>query len=151
MLAVFAPLKTDRLCLFGFKNKRWILYSYKIPTVRKKETLISDQSASNLEALEKLENKYDSHFDYIATGAIVRSRATWYEQGEKNNKYFLGLESNREGRAVFAGCLQAKVVLFRTKRISWQKLKTFTLTYMPLMMKRKSLILLFFRHQEFRN
>ena len=57
MLAVFAPLKRDRLCLFGFKNKRWILYSYKIPTVRKKETLISDPSASNLEALEKLKNK----------------------------------------------------------------------------------------------
>ena len=36
MLAVFAPLKRDRLCLFGFKNKRWVLYSYKKPTVRKK-------------------------------------------------------------------------------------------------------------------
>ena len=59
------------------------------------ETLIFDPSASNLEALEKLKNKYDSHFDYIAKGAIVRSRATWYEPGEKSNKYFLGLESNR--------------------------------------------------------
>ena len=41
------------------------------------ETLISDPSVSNLEDLEKLKNKYDSHFDYIAKGAIVRSRATW--------------------------------------------------------------------------
>ena len=60
------------------------------------ETLISDPSASNLEALEKLKNKYDSHFDYIAKDAIVRSRASWYEQGQKGNKYFLGLESNRK-------------------------------------------------------
>ena len=39
--------------------------------------------------------KYDSHFDYIAKGAIIRSRANWYEKGEKSNKYFLGLESHR--------------------------------------------------------
>ena len=57
--------------------------------------MISDPSASNLEALEKLKNKYDSHFDFIAKGAIVRSRATWYEQGEKSNKYFFGVEANR--------------------------------------------------------
>ena len=37
MLAVFAPLKRDRLCLFGFKNKRWISYSYKKPTYSTKE------------------------------------------------------------------------------------------------------------------
>ncbi|KAL9962019.1 hypothetical protein ACROYT_G031074 [Oculina patagonica] len=30
-----------------------------------------------------------------AKGAIIRSRATWYEKGEKSNKYFLGLESHR--------------------------------------------------------
>ena len=116
MLAVFAPLKTDRLCLFGFKNKRWILYSYKIPTVRKKETLISDPSASNLEALEKLENKYDSHFDYIATGAIVRSRAAWYEQGEKNNKYFLGLESNRERKSCIRRMFTSKGSLISNQK-----------------------------------
>ena len=52
------------------------------------ETLISDRSASNLKALEKLKNKYDSHFDYTAKGAIVRSRASWYEQSEKSNRFF---------------------------------------------------------------
>ena len=88
MLAVFAPLKTDRLCLFGFKNKRWRLHSYKIPTVRKKETLISDPSASNLEALEKLENKYDSHFDYIATGAIVRQEQLGMNRARKTINIF---------------------------------------------------------------
>ena len=57
--------------------------------------MITDPSTSNLEKLEKLKIKYDSYFEYIAKGAIVRSRANWYEQGEKSNKYFLGLESNR--------------------------------------------------------
>ena len=59
------------------------------------ETVITDLSTLNLEKLEKLKIKYNSYFEYIAKGAIVRSRANWYEQGEKSNKYFLGLESNR--------------------------------------------------------
>ena len=125
MLAVFAPLKTDRVCLFGFKNKRWILYSYKIPTVRKKETLISDPSASNLEALEKLENKYDSHFDYIATGAIVRSRATCYEQGEKNNKNFLGLESNRERKSCIRRMFTSKGSLISNQKNIMAEIENF--------------------------
>ena len=59
------------------------------------ERLAIDPSESNLEILEDLKMKYDSHFDYIAKGAIIRSRANWYEKGEKSNKYFLGLESHR--------------------------------------------------------
>ncbi|KAL9970546.1 hypothetical protein ACROYT_G022944 [Oculina patagonica] len=43
--------------------------------------------------------KYDSLFDYLAKGAIIRSRATWYEKGEKSNKYFLGLESHRGSKS----------------------------------------------------
>ena len=32
-------------------------------------------------------------YDYIIQGKIIRSRANWYEQGEKNSKYFLNLEN----------------------------------------------------------
>ena len=46
--------------------------------------------------------KYDSYFDYLSKGAIIRSRATWYEKGEKNNKYFLGWESHRGKK----GCIR---------------------------------------------
>ena len=45
--------------------------------------------------LEKLKGEYDSMYDYITRGNIVRSKATWYEKREKNNKYFLGLEKSR--------------------------------------------------------
>ena len=78
----------------AFKRKQELL-QIEASIKQAEETLISDPSASNLEALEKLKNNNDSHFDYIAKGVIVRSRATWYEQGEKSKKYFLGLESNR--------------------------------------------------------
>ena len=45
--------------------------------------------------LEKLKGEYDSMCDNISRGNILRSKATWYEKGGKNNKYFLGLEKSR--------------------------------------------------------
>ena len=34
-------------------------------------------------------------YDYITQGAIIRSRATRYELGGRNNKYFLNLENSK--------------------------------------------------------
>ena len=45
--------------------------------------------------LEILKTEYDLLYEYIVQGAIIRSRARWYEEGEKSNKYFLNLESSR--------------------------------------------------------
>jgi len=42
--------------------------------------LAIDPLERNLEILEDLKMKYDS---YIAKGAIIRSRANWYEKGGK--------------------------------------------------------------------
>ena len=38
-------------------------------------------------------------YKIIAQGSIVRSRATWYEYGEKSKKYFLNLESSRKKKS----------------------------------------------------
>jgi len=38
-------------------------------------------------------------YDYITQGAIIRSRATWYELGEKNNKYFWNLEKSNKKKS----------------------------------------------------
>ena len=35
---------------------------------------VNDPSVSNLEILEEFQMKYDSHFDYLSKGAIIRSR-----------------------------------------------------------------------------
>ena len=37
--------------------------------------------------------------DYSTQGAIIRSRATWYEFGERNNKYFLNLENSNKKKS----------------------------------------------------
>ena len=77
-------------------HKRWQgLVQIEISLRQAEERLAIDPSEPNLEILEDLKMKYDSHFDYVAKGAIIRSRANWYEKGEKSNKYFLGLESHR--------------------------------------------------------
>ena len=33
-------------------------------------------------------------------GAIIRSKARWYEFGEKSNKYFLSLETSRKSKSL---------------------------------------------------
>ena len=42
--------------------------------------LATDSSETNHEKLADLKMKYDSLFDYLAKGVIIRSRATWYEE-----------------------------------------------------------------------
>ena len=42
--------------------------------------------------VEKPKSELEALYDQKAEGIIVRSRACWYEHGEKNSKYFLNLE-----------------------------------------------------------
>ena len=46
--------------------------------------------------MEILQTEYDRQYEYIAQGAIIRSRVNWYEYGEKSNKYFLNLENHKK-------------------------------------------------------
>ena len=43
--------------------------------------------------------EYDSIYEELARGAIIRSKATWYDKGEKSNKYFLNLESHNKAKS----------------------------------------------------
>lgn len=40
----------------------------------------------------------DQMYKQITKGAIIRSRVKWFEEGETNSKYFLGLEKQRAAR-----------------------------------------------------
>ena len=66
---------------------------------RCKEKCDAEPSIQNLEELERIQADYDELNDYITQGAIIRSRATWYEKGEKNNKYFLNLEKSNKKKS----------------------------------------------------
>ena len=58
-----------------------------------------DPTKQNMEELECAKAEYEEFYDYVTQGAIIRSRATWYEKGEKNNKYFLNLEKSNKKRS----------------------------------------------------
>ena len=46
-----------------------------------------------------LQMDYDSIYEQIAKGAINRSKATWNEKCEKNNKYFFNLEMHKKAKS----------------------------------------------------
>jgi len=56
-----------------------------------------------------IQAEYDDLYDYYQ-GAIIHSRANWYEKGEKNNKYFLNLEKSNKKKS----CVQNIVASDRT-------------------------------------
>ena len=58
----------------------------------------NDPSQNNVNNLEVAKREYELLHDYIVCGCIVRSRINWYENGEKNSKYFLNLEKTRRGK-----------------------------------------------------
>ena len=56
-------------------------------------------TTENIEQLEILKLEHENIYEEISKGAIIRSKATWYEKGEKSNKYFLNLESHRKAKS----------------------------------------------------
>ena len=117
------PIWLDEFNTIADKRLLWDLIKYRIRQVsmeygkekaRKKRKNITDIEASlkaceencvecpspeNLQQLENLKVEYDNLYENIAQGAIIRSRATWYEKGEKSNKYFLNLEAHKKTKS----------------------------------------------------
>ena len=59
----------------------------------------ANPATENIEKLETLKGAYDSIYQYQSEEAIIRSRARWYEKGERSNKYFLNLESHKKTKS----------------------------------------------------
>ena len=58
------------------------------------EKLADSPNDDTQNEFDALKSAYEKEYDYITKGAIIRSRATWYEKGEKNNKVILLLTRN---------------------------------------------------------
>ena len=50
---------------------------------------------SILSSIDNAKRELEQYIETSAKGADVRSRARWVEFGEKNSKYFLGLEKKK--------------------------------------------------------
>ena len=132
-------------------NKRllWDLIKYRIRQVsikyskekaRKKRKQISDIEISlryceescnesptleNQEELEMLKMEYDSIYEQIAKGAIIRSKATWYEKGEKSNKYFLNLETHKKAKSSVRKVFNDEGILITDQKKILQEIQNF--------------------------
>ena len=64
-----------------------------------------------------LQMDYDSIYEQIGKGAINRSKATWYEKGEKSNKYFLNLETHKKAKSSARKVFNRGVLITDPKKI----------------------------------
>ena len=67
-----------------------MLEKHLVETKFKSETLILEYESAK-DDLEKTN-------DYVASGAIFRSKVRWYEEGEQNTSYFLSLEKRNKAK-----------------------------------------------------
>ena len=79
------------------RRERMIMIENKLKLAEEKVAEIP--TIANQNELENLKIEYEKEYKYITRGAITRSRASWYEKGEKNNKYFLNLERNNKRKS----------------------------------------------------
>ena len=56
-------------------------------------------SSENLENLEACKTVYKKEYGYVVRWPIIRSCAEWYEQGERNTKLFLKLETHNKKKS----------------------------------------------------
>ena len=83
---------------FGRTNKRKM--AQKQHDIENTINILEEQTA-NIDAtdcqnvwseLEKKRRELETIIEYQTKGAILRSKSRWYNEGEKNTKYFLNLE-----------------------------------------------------------
>ena len=54
--------------------------------------ILTNSNEELLEQYDKAKNELAALYDYITEGIILRSKAYWYEHGEKSSEYFLTLK-----------------------------------------------------------
>ena len=60
---------------------------------RQLASCINNDKEALVEQFRVKKKELENIIEYKTKGAIIRSKARWYNEGEKNNKYFLNLEN----------------------------------------------------------
>ena len=90
-----SQVKEFSIC-FSTKNKKE--WKHKIQNIEKEISKIDESNADNFNIKRKqyLENQLDELYNVKTKGAQIRSKAKWINEGEKNTKFFLGLEKSHQ-------------------------------------------------------
>ena len=91
----------------------------------REENFNIDPSEENITKLDEARSEYETLYDYIIQGKIIRSRANWYEQGERNLKYFLNLETSKTKRTSVRRLINADEKLVLNSRSIMKELEDF--------------------------
>ena len=70
-------------------------------TLNNKMKMLEDQYATDLDPnlllqLEECKQELESYYQIKTEGHIIRSRANWVENGERNTNYFINLEKRNQ-------------------------------------------------------
>ena len=60
--------------------------------------ITADSDEQTILQYEKCRSELEAMYDHITQGIILCSKVTWYEKGEKSNKYFLNLERRNSSK-----------------------------------------------------
>ena len=82
-------------------------------------------TVENQVELEILKKEFNSIYERIAKCAIIRSKANWYERGERNNEYFLNLESHKKAKSSVRKVFDNEGVLITDPKKKLQEIQNF--------------------------
>ena len=85
----------------------------------------NNPSEENIIKLDEARSEYEALYDYVIQGKIIRSRANWYEQGEKNSKYFFNLETNKTRKTAIRRLFNSDGKLILNLKIIMKELEDF--------------------------
>ena len=102
------------------RDKESVLLSEMMRLQTKLQASYSDSLKNEL---ERIKFKLSKIAGIKTRGTIVRSRARWYEHGERNSKYFYNLEKRNQKKKHITSMMVTKS---QTRRTSWRKKNAFS-------------------------
>ena len=86
-------IKYSKIKMKGMKKIEDTIESEITSLERQLECDSGNNKVTLAEQLKLKKKELESIIEYKTKGAIIRSKARWYNEGEKNSKYFLNLEN----------------------------------------------------------
>ena len=107
------------------RKEKQLYLENKVINLEKKLSKSTNMSETLLTEHKRTQAELENLYDYIADGAILRSKARWYEEGEKNTKYFLSLETSNKSKSCIRKLIIDDSVEITDQAAVRKKIKTF--------------------------